>query len=116
MFEWSSLVLHLHVWVNPKFFPTTSDLIILVDVQPLTINQSIQYNINKRKTKQLKLDIKRIKENIFKSCLQELKSQMNEKEKLPVKISTEKGVSKWLTLLPITEDRFELSVSLRKKV
>ena len=34
---------------------------------------------------------------------------MNEKEKRLVKISTEKGVSNWLTMLPITEHSFELS-------
>ena len=34
---------------------------------------------------------------------------MNEKEKRLVKISTEKGVSNWLTMLPITEHGFELS-------
>ena len=34
---------------------------------------------------------------------------MNEKGKRLVKISTEKGVSNWLTMLPITEHGFELS-------
>ena len=46
---------------------------------PLLINQRIQYNINERKVKQLKLDIKQIKKNNYKSCLQELMVQMNEK-------------------------------------
>ena len=35
--------------------------------------------------------------------------QMNEKEKRLVKISTEKGVSNWLTMVPNTEHGFELS-------
>ena len=56
------------------------------------INQSSQYNINERKPKQLKQDIKRIKESNCKSCLQELMVQMNEKEKWLVKTSTEKGL------------------------
>ena len=34
---------------------------------------------------------------------------MNGKEKRLVKISTEKSVSNWLTMLPITEHGFELS-------
>ena len=34
---------------------------------------------------------------------------MNEKERRLVKISTEKGVSIWLTMLPITEHGLELS-------
>ena len=34
---------------------------------------------------------------------------MNEKEKLLVKISSEKGLSNWLTMLPITEYGIELS-------
>ena len=34
---------------------------------------------------------------------------MNEREKRLVKISTEKGVSDWLSMLPITEHGFELS-------
>ena len=58
----------------------------------LIINQTIPYNINERKVKQLKPDIKRIKENNYKSCLQKLIVQMNEKEKRLVTISTEKGL------------------------
>ena len=47
----------------------------------LIINQSSQYNINERKAGQLKQDIKWIKESNYKSCLQDLIVQMNEKEK-----------------------------------
>ena len=85
---------------------------ITSELTPLIINQSSQYNINERKAKQLKQDIKRIKESNYKSCLQELIVQMNEKEKRLVKISTEKGVSNWLTMLPITEHGFQLSKQL----
>ena len=62
-----------------------------------------------KKATQLYHDIKRIKVNNYKSCLQELIVQMNEKEKLLVKISSEKGLSNWLTMLPITEYGIELS-------
>ena len=51
------------------------------ELTSLIINQSIQYNINERKVKQLKQYIKRIKENNYKSCLQELIFQVNGKEK-----------------------------------
>ena len=57
----------------------------------MIINQSSQYNINERKAKQLKQDIKWIKESNYNSCFQKLMLQMNEKEKRLVKISTEKG-------------------------
>ena len=67
---------------------------ITSELTPLIINQSIQYNINEKKVKQLKEDIKQIEENNYKSCLKELIAQMNEEEKRLVKISTEKGVSK----------------------
>ena len=79
------------------------------ELTPLIINQSSQHDINERKAKEQKWDTKRIKENNCKSCLQELIGQMNENEKRLVKITTEKGVSNWLTMLPITEHGLELS-------
>ena len=82
---------------------------ITSELTPLIINQSSQYNINERKAKQLKQNIKRIKESNYQSCLQELIVQMDEKEKQLVKISTEKGLSNWLTMLPIPKHGFELS-------
>ena len=82
---------------------------ITSELTPLTINQSSQYNINSRKAKQLKQDLKRIKESNYKSCLKDLIVQMNGKEKRLVKISTEKGVSNWLTMLSINEHGFDLS-------
>ena len=53
---------------------------ITSELTPLIINQSIQYNINEKKVKKLKQDTKKIKENNYKSCLQELIAQMNETE------------------------------------
>ena len=46
---------------------------ITSELTPLIINQSSQCNINGRKAKQLKQNIKQIKESNYKSCLQELK-------------------------------------------
>ena len=82
---------------------------ITSELTALIINQSSQYNINERKAKQLKQNIKRIKESNYKRCLQELIVQMDEKEKQLVKISTKKGLPNWLTMLPITKHGFELS-------
>ena len=82
---------------------------ITSELTPLKMNQSSQYNINARKAKQLKQDLKRIKESNYKCCLKDLIVQMNGKEKRLVKISTEKGVSNWLTMLSITEHGFDLS-------
>ena len=104
-----------YVWLTIPIFYTLAETEfensrkITSKLTPLIINQSNQYNINGRKVKQLKQDIKQIKENNYKSCLQELIFQMNGKEKRLVKISTEKSVSNWLTMLPITEHGFELS-------
>ena len=54
---------------------------ITSELTPLIINQSSQYKISERKAKQLKQNKKRIKESNYKSCLQKLIVQMNEKEK-----------------------------------
>ena len=43
---------------------------IMSELTPLIINQSSQYNINERKVKQLKQDMKRIKESNYKNFLQ----------------------------------------------
>ena len=53
---------------------------ITSELTPLIINQCSQYNMNERRAKQLKQDIKQIKESNYKSCLQELIVQVNEKE------------------------------------
>ena len=79
---------------------------ITSELTPLVTNQSIQYNINERKVKQLKQDIKRTKKNNYRSCLQELIVQMSVKEKRLVTISTEKSLSNWLKMLTITEHGF----------
>ena len=69
----------------------------------LTESQNYCFDISKPclviDIKRILQDIKRIKKNNYKSCLQELTFQMNEKEKRLVKISTEKRVSNWLTIL-----------------
>ena len=64
---------------------------ITLELTPLIIIQSSQHNINERKAKQMKQDIKWIKESNHKSCLQELIVQLNEKEKRLVKTNTKKA-------------------------
>lgn len=46
------------------------------------LNQNIQYNIDEKNVEHLKQDLKWIKENFWKNCLQELILQMNEREKI----------------------------------
>ena len=58
-----------------------NSLKITSELTPLIINRSSQDNINKRKAKQLKQDVNWIKESNYKSCLQKLIVEMNEKEK-----------------------------------
>ena len=49
------------------------------------------------------------KEENCKNVIERLTTKMNDKEKSPVDISTQTGVSNWLTVLPITKFGFELS-------
>ena len=64
---------------------------ITSELTPLIIDQSSQYNINERKAKQLKQDIKRIKESNYKNCLQELILQRNEKKNDSLKSALKKA-------------------------
>ena len=59
--------------------------------------------------KKIKLDIKNEKQNTCKHIMEHLKDNMSEKSKRLLQLSTEKGVSNWLTMLPIAEYGFELS-------
>ena len=59
--------------------------------------------------KKIKLEIKNEKENTYKHIMEHLKDNMSEKSKRLLQLSTEKGVSNWLTMLPIAEYGFELS-------
>ena len=54
----------------------------------------------------IKLEIKNKKENTYK-YIEHLKDDMSEKSKRLLQLSTEKGVSNWLTVLPIAEHGFE---------
>ena len=56
-----------------------------------TNNENREQNSDQRKVKQLKQDIKQIKENTYRSCLQELISQMNGKKNKKTKTKKQKN-------------------------
>ena len=49
------------------------------------------------------MEIKKSIEEYFKNVIERLTAEMNDKEKRLVAISTQTGVSNWLTVLPITD-------------
>ena len=70
--------------------------------------KSLQYNITEDNLKKLKTEIKKSIEEKYKNVIERLTTEMNDKEKRLVDISTLTGVSNWLTVLPITEFGLEL--------
>ena len=74
---------------------TTTELTSLITAQQ--IRQASDQNI--------KLEIKNEKENRYKNVMEHLKDN---KSKRLLQLSNEKGVSNWLTMLPIAEYGFEL--------
>ena len=82
---------------------------ITSELTTLIKQQSLQYDIRyKEGTKS--------KEESFKNVIKRIKAEMNDKEKRLVDLSTQTGVSKWLTLLPITEFEFEPPKQLRDSI
>ena len=57
--------------------------------------------------KKVNTEIKNSIEEKYKNAIERLTTEMNDKEKRIVDISTLTGVSNWLTVLPITEFGFE---------
>ena len=73
---------------------------ITSELTPLIINESIQSNISERKSQTIKTGHKTDQGK----QLQKLSTRTDSSnEKQLVKISTEKGILNWLTMLPITE-------------
>ena len=70
--------------------------------------QQIKYTVDELTIKKIKLKIKKEKENTYKYIMEHLKENMSEKSKRLLQLSTEKGVSNWITMLPIVEYGFEL--------
>ena len=83
---------------------------ITSELTALIKQQSLQYGIIEDNLKKLKTEIKKKrKEENYENVIQRLTTEMNDKGKRLVDISTQTGVSNWLTVLSITEFAFELS-------
>ena len=67
------------------------------------------YDVMEDNIKKLKTEIKKSIEEKYKNIIERLTTEMNDKEKHLVDISTLTGVSNWMTLLPITEFGLKLS-------
>ena len=67
----------------------------------------MQYDITEDNLKKLKTEIRKSVEGKYKNFIERLTTEMNDKEKCLVDISTLTGVSNWLTVLSITEFGFE---------
>ena len=60
--------------------------------------------------KKLKTEVKKSVEGKYKNVIERLTTEMNDKEKRLVDISTLTGASNWLTVLAVTEFGLELSI------
>ena len=69
----------------------------------------MEYTVNELAIRKIELEIKKEKENAYRYVMEHLKENMCEKSKRLLQLSTEKGVSKWLTTLTIAEYGFEFS-------
>ena len=82
---------------------------ITTELTSLITVQQMEYTVDELAIKKIILEIKNEKENTYKHIMEHLKDNMSEKSKRLLQLSTEKGVSNWLTMLPIAEYGFELS-------
>ena len=82
---------------------------ITTELTSLITVQQVEYTVDELAIKKMKLEIKNEKENTYKNIMEHLKDNMSEKPKRLLQLSTEKGVSNWLTVLPIAEYGLELS-------
>ena len=82
---------------------------ITAELTSLITVQQMEYTVDKPVIKKIKLEIKNEKENTYKYITLNLKENMSEKLKRLLQLITEKGVSNWLTMLPIAQYGFELS-------
>ena len=53
--------------------------------------------------KKIKLGIKNKEENMYNNVMEHLKDHMSKKSKRLLQLSTEQGISNWITMLPIAE-------------
>ena len=98
------LILHEQAEVeydNPRRI--TTELTSLITVQQM------EYTVDDLAIKKIKLGIKKEKENTYKNAMEHLKDKIFKKSKLFLELSTEQGVSKWLTMFSIAKYGFESS-------
>ena len=69
----------------------------------------MEYTVDDLAIKKIKLGIKKEKENTYKNAMEHLKDKIFKKSKLFLELSTEQGVSKWLTMFFIAKYGFESS-------
>ena len=75
---------------------------ITSELTALIKQQSLQYDKIEDNLKKLKTEIKKSKGENYKNVTGRIITEMNDKEKHLVNISTQTGVLNWLTVLPIT--------------
>ena len=75
------------------------------------IDQQIEYSVNKEEIRKIKNEIKQDREGKFKNILdfESVRNVMNNEQRRLNEINREKGVSNWLTVLPIAENGFNLN-------
>ena len=81
---------------------------ITTELSSLITAQQMEYTVDELAIKTIKLDIKNEK-RIDTNVTEHLKHTMSEKSNRLLQLTPEKGVSNWLTMLPIAESSFEFS-------
>ena len=69
----------------------------------------MEHTVDGLAIKKIKSVIKKEKEIAYKCIMVHLKENISEKSKQLLQLSTEKGVSNWLTMLPFAGYGYELS-------
>ena len=69
--------------------------------------QQMENTVDDLAIKKIKLEIKNEKENTYKNIMEHLKDNISKKSKRLLQLSTEKGVSNWLTMFSIAEYGFK---------
>ena len=82
---------------------------ITTELTSLITVQQMEYTVDELAIKIIRLEMKSEKENTYKHIMEHLKDNTSEKLKRLLQLSTEKGVSSWLSMSPIGDYGFELS-------
>ena len=82
---------------------------IIAELTSLITVQQMEHTVDELAIKKIKSVIKKEKEIAYKYIMVHLKENISEKSKQLLQLSTEKGVSNWLTMLPFAGYGYELS-------